>query len=273
MNLSERRITSAKDWDFLWRQYTKSTVAGERSIKLPRYTNKPQGIYLTVGSYRYTPTEVTTRQEWDKLNTNDYSSDIATYYFVYDGSIELYPIPASVNTVTFNARRVTKDLSQADYTTGTITTVATSGIVTTVTGDSTVWTDAMVGRHIRIDTSDLALSTSGDGYWYEIATVTSNTSLTLVKTYGGTAMTGAAATYTIGETSLMPEEHDVLPVYEALKIYYTSTDPNKSQAELYGQMAVDGYDLMFRDQGSKRNVVLDTGEGYNDFNPNAYITL
>jgi len=273
MNMVEKRIISARDWPFLWRQYTKTTVAGERSIKLPPYTNKPQSVYVTVGSYRYSPREITDRTEWDRLNAVSVSSDIATYYFVYDGSIELYPTPStSANVVTFNARRIGKDLSRADYTTGTITTVATSGVITTVTGSGTAWTAAMIGRYIRIDGTDAA--NTGDSFWYEIATVPTSTTLTLVRTYGGTAITAGSATYTIGELSLLPEPHDTLPVYEALQVYYTSVDPNQNKAVLYGKMASDGYTQMIKDHGSKVNVVVDDGTGgFPIINPNLSLTL
>ena len=272
MNLQDRRIISAKDWPFLWRQYTKNTVADESSIKLPAYTYKPQGVYVTVGSYRYTPTEVTNREDWDKLNATTFSSDIATHYFVYDEAIELFPTPStSNNVVTFNARRRTKDLTISDYTTGTITDIATSGVTTTITGSGVTWGTGMIGQYIRVNQTNAALG--GDGFWYEIASVPTSTTLTLVRTYGGTAITGASATYTIGEGSLIPEPHDILPVYAALNVYFTSTDPNKTKADLYGNLFNDGYDQMVRDHGSKVNVVLDDGTGQyeNIVNPNLYI--
>lgn len=275
MNVSEKRIIAARDWDFLWRQYTKNTVAGESSIKLPAYTQKPQGIYVTVGSYRYTPEEVTNRGDWDRLNVTSESSDLVTHYFVYDGAIHLYPTPAtSSNVVTFNARRFARDLTIAD-TSGesVITTIATSGIVTTVTQSDADWGTGMIGQYIRITETNAAKG--GDGYWYEIASVPTASTLTLVKTYGGTAIATATASYTIGQMSLIPDPHDVLPVYDALKQYYASVDPDVKKSELYAKMFIEGYDQMVRDHGSKINVVVDDGTGQYDrmTNPNLSITL
>ncbi len=273
MNDSEKRIISAKDWPFLWRQYTKTTITGTQAYALPAYTQKPQSVYVTIGSYRYNPIEVTNRQDWDTLNLTSVSSDIPTHYFVYDGSIEIFPKPSSSsNTITFNARRVARDLNIADYSTGTITTVATSGITTTVTGSGTSWHTGMIGRYIRITDGDLANTLSGDHQWYEIATVPSTTTLTLVRTYGGTAIAGASATYVIGQVSLIPEPHNQLPVFEALRIYFTSVDPNAPKAQLYGRMFEDGYKQMFADYGSKTNVVLDDGEDREFINPNLLIS-
>lgn len=275
MNIVERRIISARDWDFLWRQYTKTTVASQRAYKLPAYTRKPQGIYVTVGSYRYSPIEVTNREDWDNLNATSVTSDIVTHYFVYDGSIELYPIPSSSsNTITFNSRRVAKDLSIAD-TTGSaiITTIATSGVTTTITQSGTDWADGMVGQYIRVTPTNA--TKGGDGFWYEIATVPTSSTLTLVNTYQGTSIATATASCTIGQASLIPEPHDALPVYEALKMYFTSIDPNTEKAELYGKMYIEGYDQMVRDHGSKVNVVVDDGTGQYDnrINPNLSVTL
>lgn len=275
LNVSEKRIISARDWDFLWRQYTKETVATEQSIKLPAYTYKPQSIYVTVGSYRYTPCEVTNRDDWDRLNSTSVTSDAVTHYFVYDGAIELYPIPAtSSSVVTFNARRKAKDLTIPDTSgSGVITDIATTGVVTTITQSDTDWGTGMIGQHIKITSTNAALG--GDGMWYEIATVPTASTLTLVKTYGGTEITGAVADYTMGELSLIPEPHDTLPVYEALKIYYASVDPDVKKSELYAKMYIESYDQMVRDHGSKMNVVVDDGTGqYGDeINPNLQVTL
>lgn len=274
MNDSEKRIISAKDWPFLWRQYTKVTTTSQ-AINLPAYTSHPQSVYVTVGSYRYSPKEISTRTEWDRLNETVTTSDIPEYYFVYDGQLLLHPTPATAgNTVTFNARRLSRDLNVADYTIGTITTVATSGVTTTVTGSGTTWHTGMIGRYIRITDGDAANTLSGDHMWYEIATVPSSTTLTLTRTYGGTAMSGASATYTIGQVSLIPEPHNQLPVFEALKIYFTSIEPNSDKAQLYGGMFETGYAQMVRDFGSKVDVVLDDGNGqHENFDPNLHITL
>lgn len=271
MNMCEKRILSARDWPFLWKQYTKLTVANQQGYAIPAYTRRPQGVYVTVGSYRYSPVEVASRSEWNDLNMVAIYSDIATNYFISDGQLLLYPIPSSSsNTITFDGRRMGRDLSLADYSTGTITTVATASVTTTVTGSGTAWADGMIGMYLKI--TPTTATKGGDGIWYEIATVASATSLTLVKTYAGTALATASATYTIGELSLIEEPHDMLPIYEALKIYYTSVDPNATKAEEYSKYFIEGYDQMIRDSGSKIEVVLDGGNTKEIQNPNLYVT-
>lgn len=353
MNASEKRIISAKDWDFLERQYTLSTTAdtftvtiaspgvfsltahrfdvnsivyfsttgalptgltagtayyiisagftadafrvstsiGESAVNtsgtqsgthtvttaqyiLPAYTRKPSSVYVTVGSYRYQPKEVTTREEWDRLNQVVVTGNAATHYFIYDGRLELYPKPSSAdNIVTINARRIAKDLSIADYITGNID-IITNGSTSVTGAGSPAWASPMAGRWLKVTPTNVA-ATSGDGFWYEISAVSSATVILLRRPYMGTTIaTGNAAAYTMGEVSLIPEPHDMLPIYDALKIYFTSVEPNTIKAQLYEKMFTDGYAQMVRDHGAKSNVVLDDGDTKDDYvNPNLYITL
>jgi hypothetical protein len=352
MNISEKRIISSRDWDFLDRQYTLlttsdtvtvtiaspgvftltahgfgvgsvvyfsttsarptgltagrayyvvtagltanafqvSTVIGGSGVNtsgtqsgthtvttqtysLPPYTTKPSSVYITVGSYRYQPKEVVTRTEWDRLNEVVITGDAVTHYFIYDGTIQFFPKPSTADSVvTINARRIPRDLSIADYTTGNVD-IITNGS-TAVTGAGTpAWTTPMAGRWLRVTHSNTAAS-SGDGFWYEISAVTAATTLILRRAYGGTSLTtGAAAAYIIGEASLIPEPHDMLPVYDALQTYFTSVEPNARKAQLYGNMYTEGYKMMVKDAGSKANVVLDTGEQEEVVNPNLFISL
>ena len=259
---------------------TSGTQSGTHTVTtqvytLPPYTRKPESVYVTAGNYRYTPKEVTTRQEWDRLNQTVVTGDIATHYYIYDGNLELYPKPSTAdNVVTINARRIHKDLNVADYTTETVDAITKGS--TAVTGSSTVWTSPMIGRFIRITASNTATA-AGDGIWYEIAQRTSDTAIVLKRAYGGTSLTtGAAAAYVIGDVGLLPEAHQTLPVYEALKIYFTSVEPNVSKAKLYDQLSKEGQAQLFRDYSSKQNVVIDDGyirNSYEIHNPNLYVTL
>lgn len=349
MNDSEKRIIAAKDWPWLWRQYTISSVASTVTVtiaspgvftlaghgfnigtavyfsttgalptgltagatyyviaagltanafevstqidgtavittgtqsgthtvftqaySLPAYTSKPQSIYVTVGGFRYVPKEVTNRDQWDTLNEVQTTSNIPTHYFVYDDQIQLFPRASSTSVISFNARRIAKDLTLADYTTGTVDIVTKGSKL--VTGAGTTWAASMAGRWIRITESNTA-SASGDGFWYEIDAVTSTTTLILRRPYAGASLTtGAAAAYAIGQCSLIPEPHDQLPVFEALNIHFTSIDPNAQKAQLYDKKFKEGYDQMFKDYGSKANVVLDDGGSDRPINPNLIVS-
>lgn len=272
INIEEKRILSSRAWSFLEKQFTVLTDSTAQFVTLPQYTDRVSSVYVTVGSYNYTPRECPSREMWDRLNMVSVASDIPTWWFVYNGKLGLFPKPStSSNTITINAKRSARDLTITDYTTGgVLTTVVGSA---TVTGTGTVWTASMVGRYIRITESDTA--NKGDGYWYEIASYTSATVITLVRPYAGTAITAGNAAYTIAQCSLLPEQYQDLPIYGALRTYYTSMEPDTSKAQLYGGMYAEMYRTMEADYTVKnQSCVLDDGESRPIMeNPNLYVTL
>ena len=83
---------------------------------------------------------------------------------------------------------------------------------------------------IRITDGDA--SGSGDGEWYEIASVTSTTELELVSPYQGTTVSGGSASYTIGQVSNLPEEYQEISLWDALYVYWSSgQDPKMERAD------------------------------------------
>lgn len=273
MNDSYKRICGLQDWPFLALTRNISTIASTQAYNLPYDTGQVRSIYVTVGSYRYVPREVSSREEWDRLNMVVVTSDIVTRFFVFNGQVLLYPTPASSsNIITVNSKRLVKDLSIADYTTGSVVSIANGG--TAVVGTGTTWTTAMAGRFIRITDSDTA--NKGDGFWYEIAstpTITSTT-LSLVRSYGGTAISAGTAAYTIGQMTILPEFYEQLPVYEAASIYWGINPKEGNRQKYYDTKFKEGLAEMKKTYGSATtNVVLDDGGGYTPQNPNLYITL
>jgi len=115
-----------------------------------------------------------------------------------------------------------RDMSQAAYTTGSVTIVNGSA---SVTGSGSTWIAAMVGRYFKIT------SASGDGLWYRVATRTANTTITLENYYEGAS--GSSLNYTINEAFALPEEMQILPCYYALQHYYAMKQDQKKQADYY----------------------------------------
>jgi len=138
------------------------------------------------------------------------------------------------NLITLRGRLQTRDLSITDYTAGTIVSVANGG--TAVVGDSTTWTADMVGRYIQITPTTAAKG--GDGFWYEIGSYTSATSIGLVKPYEGVSIAGGAAAYTIGQCSVIPEAYDVGVVQRSAAIYWDNQN-DLARAKTYW-MKYDG---------------------------------
>lgn len=216
-----RAICAAKDWPFLERLRTLSTIAGQ-FVNLPYDCDQVREIAVIVSSKRYTPRMSPDRNHWDKLNQSAITSDIPQWWFTFAGQLGLWPTPITAgNTINVTQKTRVIDLSAADYTTGTIVSVASGG--TAVVGSGTAWTAQMVGRYIRITYVDTA--NTGDGVWYEISAVTDATHLTLTRAYGGTAIAAGSAAYTIGQMPLLPEAYHDLPwIYAAGNYWMKEAD-------------------------------------------------
>jgi len=227
LNEKIRSLLSSFPRHFLERSKNINTVASQQFYDLPFNFKKMLNCYITVGSTKYIPLESPNRDYWDELNRSVNTSTMPQYYFIFNNQIGFYPIPsASSNVITINYEIRVKDLSIADYTTGTITT-ATNGDETIV-GSGTTWTTKMAGRWIRITDSDTA--NTGDGEWYKIDSVTDATNLELVSPYQGSSITAGSANYVIGQMSEIPEDYQMIPIYECISDYWWKEDKNKAQA-------------------------------------------
>ncbi|KKK76813.1 hypothetical protein LCGC14_2859870, partial [marine sediment metagenome] len=131
------------------------TITGTSGLAyyLPENFKSLTEFFTTIGTVQH-PTELIQDIElWRGIssNTTGSTSSYPQLVFVKNDRIEVWPLPTSsdTNTSTIRYEAIEKDLTQADYATGTITTLANGG--TAVTGAGTTWTSAMVGRHFRID--------------------------------------------------------------------------------------------------------------------------
>ncbi len=244
---------------------TQTTVAAQQNYKLPYNLNKLIDVYVTIGTIRYKLKEIPSRDIWDRINYVQYQTNIPEYFFQYNNELLIFPVPSTTGyTITQNYKRRFKDLSQADYTTGTVSVTLGS---TTITGSGTTFTRAMIGDWIQI------ASPSGDNEWYQISGFTSATVLTLLNPYQGTTVSGAS--YTIAEMSLLDEQYQDLPMYRALMTYYSSKVKDPDIFNMYKDLYKTGVKIMDLDLTSKtENMVIDDGMGYQRLiNPNFYLTL
>lgn len=266
-----RHICAMKDWPFLERLRTLTTTASTQFMNLPYDCDQVREIaVIPVGqTIRYTPKLSPSREHWDNLNLVSFTSDIPQWYFVFAGQVGLWPSPASTgNTVNVTQKSRVIDLTRADYTTGTITTLAAAG--TTVNGSGTAWSAAMVGRYINITATDAA--NAGDGLWYEISSVASATSLTLVRAYGGTAISAGSAAYTIGQMPLLPESFQDTPWKGAAAIYWDKESDSRAKP------FHEGYDTDIKNlvtawSAPTTDMVVDYGTRDEIINPNLTIRL
>lgn len=237
------------------------TVASQQNYDLPYNIKQIINVYITVGNIRYQLTEAPTRQFWDSLNFVPYTSDIPQFYYIFNKQLYVFPTPASnSNVITIQYKMRLRELSQADYTTGT---VALTNGSSTITGSGTTFIGDMAGRWIYLTPP------TGDGNWYEIETYTSATSMSLINQYQGTTASGM--TYIIGECPLLPEDYQDLPVYRALSVYFTTRVPDPTRAELFTKLYDEGEQRLDAEFGSKSASVAITPTDTEVVNPNLYV--
>ena len=243
------------------RSYTTTTVAQQQFYNLPPQVKELINLTVTIGSVKWVPQVAPSRQYWDSLNVIQFYQDFPSFFFVYNGQVGIFPTPASDgNTITMNYKIRIKDLSQADYTTGTVTATNDSA---TITGSGTTFIQNMENRWIRI------AEPSGDGQWYQIQTYVSATEVTLYNKYTGPNVSGG--TYTIGEMPIMPEDYQDAALYRALWVYYNSRVPNPAQAKIYKELYDASYAMLDAEFGQKTTNVALTDTDTEVFNPNLFL--
>lgn len=225
VNDSIRTICNLQGGKLRFLEATKnmSTVASQESYQIPNGFRKLIDMYIYSGSGAstdtiYMPEMVFDPTKWKLIKAYRLgTSDVPYFTYVENTTYKIQPIPSTTgNLITLRGRLKVRDLSIADYTTGTITSIANGE--TAIVGSGTTWTADMVGRYIQI--TETTAANGGDGFWYEIGSYTSATSIGLTKPYEGTTISAGTAAYTIGQCSVIPEAYDVAIVYRATALYW-----------------------------------------------------
>lgn len=180
-----------------------------QSYYLPENFKSLTEFYVTVSSTQYPSELIQDIGLWREINstTTQSTSPYPQLVFIKNDRIEVWPIPSSsdTNTGTIRYEAIEKELTQADYTTGTISALANGA--TAITGSTTTFTAAMVGRYFKVN---------NDGQWYKIASYTSATAIALQRPYQGVTIAAGSENYTIGQVSTLPQDSYELPVYYAV---------------------------------------------------------
>lgn len=243
------------------RSFTATTVSQQQFYPLPPQVKQLIDVTVSIGGVLWVPKPAPSREYWDSLNIITFYQDFPSFFFVYNNQMGLWPIPASAgNTITMNYKIRTTDLSQADYTTGTVS--VTNGSPT-ITGSGTTFIKNMENRWIQV------AAPSGDNEWYQIQTYVSTTELTLYNNYTGPTVSGA--TYTIGEVPILVEDYQDLALYRALYIYFNSIVPNPTKAEMYKGLYDEGYAMLDGEYGQKTTSPVLTDTEAPVYNPNLFV--
>ena len=253
---------------------TSITTLGVQNYSIPADVSKIKNNTISVGQLKYQPTPIESIQDWDMVNFLPYTSDIPNYFFIYNGTLRIFPIPSTTgNIITFNYKGRIADMSYADYTTGTIANASGMTVGSTaITGTGTSWT--VYPQNVDILSQNLYfradVSTGGDGIWYPILKFTSATTLVLALPVISAPSVTVATTYTIGQMPLVQEDfHDML-VFGALKIYYSSIVSDTEKFKEYSALEKERFDLL-EDYAGTKQVNVDLGSSPQAVNPNLFI--
>lgn len=233
---------------------TANIVAAQQYYQLPRECIRPTGIVVDGDPM----IEIKSEQRWREVNSMT-SSGTATHFFIRGaGEIGLWPIPSASITsgleVYFETKE--KDMTQADYTTGT---------VTVANGDQTIvhsaggFTASMVGRYFSV--------TDGtDGFYYKIGAYTDVNTLELENVYEGAS--GAAKTFKIGESTQIPEEYQESLIDYACYRYYMRQKDDKIALE-YKMLFEDAIERARMEYAPKTTSRV-IASPYNNYIPNIF---
>lgn len=251
---------------------TAITVGGLQYYPLPPNYSKLKTLTITVGNLKWTPTEILTRMEWDKLNVFPYYSDIPNNFFMYPAGdhgaqVGIWPIPSTTgNIITFNYKFRVPDLSLEDYNTPGTVSIANGS--TALTGGTTSF---VATTNIQNESRWIQIAQpKGDNLWYQLVSVDSTTAATLYQPYQGISVTTAAATtYTIGQMPLLNEEFHDLLVYRPLMIYFSSINPDATKAKQFADLYNSGIELLDKYCGTK-TIDVNLGRRAQGLNPNLF---
>lgn len=225
INIGYHRFDAAIARYFTRKQQFANIVASQQFYQTPVDAIRVMEVSQTITSnYEVPLTQIRGEHEWRLKNMFTYTTNVPTHYFIYGSNqIGIWPKPSTAvtNGLRFVYQPQDVDMTKDDYTTGTVTITGGSA---SVTGTSTVWTSA---THKGMS---LSVTDGSDGNWYEVDTVTNNTSLTLLTPYAGPSVTAVA--YKLGQIFNFPSEYDDVPVDYALSRYFEKKN-NPSRAEYH----------------------------------------
>lgn len=140
----------------------------------------------------------------------------------------------------------------------------------TVTGLGTTWLSNYIttaGSVLNLNLWIRLNAPLGDNNWYQINSIETDTSLTLVNPYQGATVSGAS--YTIGQPSLLLEDFQDILVYQPLVFYFSTIQPNEAKASEFKNMR-EGVIKMMDDYVGTKSLNVNLARPAVGENPNLY---
>jgi len=255
------KVLSLSDWNFNKDSKTYTSVASQQDYDTPYNASKIDWVRIYMGGIYYTPREIKGGTLWQNINYVAVYSDVPQLYHIHNSSrkISIYPIPSSTaQTIKIGYFKKVRDLSVADYTTGTITTVANDN---TILGAGTAWNDKMAGRWIKITSTS---SVIGD-MWFEIVSVTDTTHLEIRENMPAAV---AGASYTIAEMIPFMDGFEDITLWYAMDKYLQMRE-KPTLAREFERMWTESLDEMKHRDLRSSDDILDKETPVGIIDPNA----
>lgn len=256
---------------FLESTTDKATVASQETYQIPNKYRKLIDIYVYSGTGSssdtiYAPEMIFSPIRWKEILQYRLGTGSVPYFtYVENTTYKIQPIPDTTgNLIVIRGRLQVRDLSIADYTTGTIVSVANGG--TAIVGSGTTWTADMVGRYIQI--TETTAANGGDGFWYEIGSYASATSIGLTKPYEGTSISAGSAVYTIGQVPIVPQAYQPAIIYRSVALYWQQQN-DLTRAKTYWMMYDGGKEAGYTDEYG--GLILEMLENEGETEEGAYL--
>jgi len=254
INDSIRTICNLQGGKLRFLEATKDmyTVANQESYQIPNGFRKliDMYIYSDAGSDPagrstiYSPEMIFDPTKWKLIKQYRLGTqDVPYFTYVENQKYYIQPIPSTTgNKITLRGRLKTSDLTIADVTNVTVTSIANGGVDMVVSGGMT---QDFVGRYIQI--TETTAANGGDGFWYQIGAYVSATQITLLKPYEGTSIVAGTAACIIGQCSVIPDAYDVAIAYRSAALYW-QTVPDLNRAKMYWMMYDGGNEAGFSNE-------------------------
>lgn len=195
-------------------------VDGQQYYQMPEDALRLTAIIASTGSWLPPLEQIPDEEAWRMMNMFQ-TYGLPSHYFIkgFD-EIGLYPIPSQTVLdgleLVFSPKHL--QLTESDFTTGTVTVINGSA---TVTHSATGFTPIMVGQWL--ETTD-----GTDSNWYRITEFTDNATLQLENFYQGTS---GSKPFRIGQVMDMPEEFLEAPVDYAMYRHYVKRGEQQKAAD------------------------------------------
>lgn len=246
------------------------TGASQETYQIPNKYRKLIDIYIYSGSGSssdtiYAPEMVFDPVRWKRiLQYRLGTGDVPYFTYVENTSYKIQPVPSTGgNLITLRGRLRVRNLSIADVTNVTVTSISNGGVDMVVSGGMTA---DFIGRYIQI--TETTAANGGDGFWYEISGYTSATQITLTKPYEGTSISAGTAACTIGQVPVVPEAYQPAIINRAVALYWQQQG-ELARAKTYWMMYDGGKEAGYtEDYGG---LILEMLENEGETEEGAYI--